>query len=225
MAKTTLVIVDDEKDILESYSEIFEDQYSVKTFLNVTDFLTYLGQHKPEDVPVDILITDYQIEKNRSGLDMVEAAYKMQFEIPFILMSGYLDKDTSIRANNLGAHRILEKPFEPHVLVTEVESLLLENQIQQIHKYSQNMSSKLKSLLRMFDTVVADLNGQNRANEIFKTLIAPDLPATMNYAEKGLSVYLQDLDRELHRSIKLEESLTKQLNAKLQQTGRGRKAA
>jgi len=212
--KPTLAIVDDEKDILDSYIEIFEDQYVVKPFSNVTEFLTFLGQHKPNEVPIDILVTDYKLEKNRTGLDMIEAAYKMQFEIPFILMSGYLDKDSTIRANNLGAHRILEKPFEPDLLVKEVESLLLENQLDEIQNHAKNISMKLKNLLRMFDTLVSDSTVQPKANEIFKALIVQDQEDAAPYAEKGLSSYLQDVDRELYRYIKLEEILRKQIKAK-----------
>lgn len=212
--KPTLAIVDDEKDILDSYVEIFEDQYLIKPFSNVTDFIVYLGQYKPNDVPIDILVTDYKLEKNRTGLDMIETAYKMQFEIPFILMSGYLDKDSTIRANNLGAHRILEKPFEPDLLIKEVESLLLENQLVEIQNHAKNISFKLKNLLRMFDTLITDSVVQPKANEIFKALIVHDQVEAAPYAEKGLSAYLQDVDRELYRYIKLEEILRKQIKAK-----------
>src|SRR5690606_3232935 len=76
----------------------------------------------------DLLITDLQLPDD-SGLDLLEFSQKTSPNTKVILMTGYAEVDTAVKAIKKGALDYISKPFRP-------EELLMINQAD-----SQNMES------------------------------------------------------------------------------------
>ena len=61
--------------------------------------------------PFDVVISDLMMPK-MSGMMLLHSMLEQGFNMPFILMTGYSDKDSAIQALRLGAFEYLEKPLE-----------------------------------------------------------------------------------------------------------------
>lgn len=71
----------------------------------------------------DLVITDIRMPLS-DGLSAVEALRRHDWALPVIVMSAYLDLDSTAEALRLGAVSVLSKPFELSRLQREVSRLL-----------------------------------------------------------------------------------------------------
>jgi DNA-binding NtrC family response regulator len=107
MQSGLLVLVDDDKSILEVGSSVLQDAgYRVKTFLAADQALSFLRQNRE----VDALISDFYMPR-MDGLRFLTEVRAHDPSLPFIFLTGFADKSLALRALNLGCSCILEKPF------------------------------------------------------------------------------------------------------------------
>jgi len=59
----------------------------------------------------DLIVTDYQLRSDRTGLSLLEYSRENGFKPPAILMSGYRSGNIKQVAEGLGAFAFFEKPF------------------------------------------------------------------------------------------------------------------
>ena len=120
--KPNIAMIDDEYDLIDTYKELLGAKYNVTEFYDAESYLKYL--EKFETNPFEVVISDYSLGAGANGLDMLEKANSLNKHAAFILMSGYLDKESTLRAHNMGAHRILPKPIRIETLETEIQNLM-----------------------------------------------------------------------------------------------------
>jgi YesN/AraC family two-component response regulator len=65
---------------------------------------------------------------------------------PFILLSGFLDKDVVIQAVDVGVFRLLEKPTEYTLLLHTIDQLMIEHDVYKVRKEIRSLSSQLREL-------------------------------------------------------------------------------
>ena len=114
MVKKKILVVDDESSILQSVTDILEDEgFDVRTSL---DGETALGTME-EDLP-DIVLLDIWMP----GMDGLEVLKRIKNDWPFIpavIMSGHGTIETAVKATKLGAYDFIEKPLSyEHLLLT-----------------------------------------------------------------------------------------------------------
>ena len=73
--------------------------------------------------PADLLITDLQMPK-MDGLELLEAALKLDDQLPVIVMTAYGSVETAVSAMRHGAFDYVTKPFSGDELVVAVERAL-----------------------------------------------------------------------------------------------------
>lgn len=105
--KDLIYFVDDEKEILLSFAEILSHTYRVRIFDTPKEVLEAIDMG---EVPT-VIVSDLNMP-DMTGLELSQRLVELGYELPVILMSGYMDKDHSIKAVNNGVFGILEKPFE-----------------------------------------------------------------------------------------------------------------
>jgi DNA-binding NtrC family response regulator len=105
--KDLIYFVDDEKEILLSFAEILNHTYRVRIFDTPKEVLAAIDMG---EVPT-VIVSDLNMP-DMTGLELSQRLMELGYELPVILMSGYMDKDHSIKAVNNGVFGILEKPFE-----------------------------------------------------------------------------------------------------------------
>ena len=106
MKKPTLLIVDDEKNILTSLSRSLSGNYHVKTALTGEESLTILKENE-----IDLVLLDVKLP-GMDGLEVLQKAMEMDRDLVVIVMSAHATTiDDAVKAIKLGAIDYLEKPF------------------------------------------------------------------------------------------------------------------
>ncbi|GAB4534592.1 MAG: sigma-54 dependent transcriptional regulator [Thermodesulfovibrionia bacterium] len=104
--RATVLVVDDEEDILNTLSEILEDEgYEVITAPSGEEAITRFKEFSPDVVLLDVWLPGID------GIEVLKRIKEGNHSTPVIMISGHGNIDTAIKAVNLGAYNFLEKPL------------------------------------------------------------------------------------------------------------------
>ncbi len=206
--KPNIAMIDDEYDLIDTYKDLLSAKYNVTEFYDADSYLGYIQKY--EQNPFEVVITDYSLGSGSNGLDMIEKANNLNKNAAFILMSGYLDKETTLRAHNMGAHRILPKPIRIEELEHQIQNLIYEYQIEKIRKETKELTLKLKELCSIFDVFLEQHFSKTQIDEFFMRVISPD------EQNKNISFreYVVNIEEKLYRNMKMDEILMRQVKPK-----------
>jgi response regulator RpfG family c-di-GMP phosphodiesterase len=133
---TTLLILDDEPNVLSALRRMFMNQTAIPaipephitTFTSPHDAIDYVRQH-----PVDVVISDYRMPE-MDGATFLTMVKKLNSDTARIMLSAYTDLDGIVRAiNDAGIFRFVAKPWTDTELrasivqVLEHRNLMIEN--------------------------------------------------------------------------------------------------
>jgi DNA-binding response OmpR family regulator len=122
--KKRLLILDDDKDILDVMYEIFKDEgYEVKIIENADNILNDIANYRP-----DIILLDYIL----NGINGGEICHQIKTNeatcnIPVIIVTAYSKVINSL--GDYGCDSSVSKPFEITELVQQVNELLTYSKI------------------------------------------------------------------------------------------------
>ncbi|MGK5086877.1 response regulator [Bdellovibrionota bacterium FG-2] len=103
--KYTIMIVDDEADIIEGLTDALSDDYNVISALSGEEALQKMEEH------FDLIICDMRMP-GIQGYDVLKAVVKKDERIPKILLTGYADLEAAKAAVNAGKiQRYESKPL------------------------------------------------------------------------------------------------------------------
>jgi len=120
----TILIVEDNKDMLRFIADSLSDDYIIKKAINGIE-----AQKVIDSVNVDIIISDVMMPE-MDGFELCDyikssAEYN---HIIFILLTARNDLDSKIKGLKLGSDAYIEKPFSPNYLKTVIASLINNRQ-------------------------------------------------------------------------------------------------
>jgi FixJ family two-component response regulator len=117
-AESTVFVVDDNPGLRRSLQSLLEAaRLPVETFASAREFLArYRGG--PGCLVLDVRLRD------ESGLDLQEELRRRGMTLPIIVMTGYGDVPTSVRAFKGGAIDFLQKPVPPKKLLERIREAL-----------------------------------------------------------------------------------------------------
>ncbi|MFC2097019.1 response regulator transcription factor [Bacteroidota bacterium] len=128
MANAKILLVDDDRDLIESTKVILESQdYSVETAFNGAE-----GIEKFKSCNPDLIILDVMMESDLSGYNALHKFKKENNSIPIIMMTGIsetmgVNLRSGVEDDDLFSNvSYLDKPVDPEVLFDEVKRLLKE---------------------------------------------------------------------------------------------------
>jgi len=118
--KETLLIIDDQEDILHFLNEILGDRYQVLTALNAEEALQVLQNHV-----VHLIISDVMMP-GMDGFTLCDLLKKNidYCHIPVILLTAKNSFRSKIEGLQIGADAYIGKPFSPELLLVQVSNLL-----------------------------------------------------------------------------------------------------
>ena len=158
----TILVVDDEKSILESLEGILTDEgFEVITTESGVEAL-----EKIQEVIPDLILLDIWMP----GMDGIEALQKIKEGYPHlqvVMMSGHGNIETAVKATKIGAYDFIEKPLSLEKLLLSVNNALdyyrLEEEIslfkeKEKDKYNLTGHSKAMNQLKEQIRVVAPTN-------------------------------------------------------------------
>jgi two-component system, LuxR family, response regulator FixJ len=118
-AEPTVFVVDDNPGLRRSLQALLEAAaLPVETYASAEEFLERHDARRPGCLLLDVRL------RGRSGLDLQEELRRRQVRIPIIVMTGYGDVPTSVRAFKGGATDFLQKPVPPKKLLGRVREAL-----------------------------------------------------------------------------------------------------
>lgn len=203
MDKKIVAIVDDESLILDTYEQLLRDEYQIIKFNSPHNFLNYLSDKK--DTPFDGLIADYKMPQ-MNGIEMITTAQSKGFYFPFLLFSGFLDKDVMKNAINLGAFRLLDKPCTRTELFQSLNDVIYENEFQKIHREIRSTISRLREF---YSTMAVLLNQYLPPKELNKLIIEYNSDANSDIKTMDSERLVANLEKHLEELLVQDENLEK----------------
>ncbi|MCJ7595218.1 MAG: sigma-54 dependent transcriptional regulator [Desulfobacterales bacterium] len=155
--QATILVVDDEHGIRQSFNMVLKDQYSVllaETGKQAVDILT--------KTPVDVILLDILLP-DTNGVDLLERLKAIDPNPEIVMVTAVKEVATAVRAMKLGAYEYIVKPFlvddvikiidralEKRSLVKEV--VYLRNELQRFHPFEEIIGEDAK-MKKIFDLI------------------------------------------------------------------------
>jgi len=117
MAK--ILVIDDEKSIRDTLKEILEyEDHKVDLAADGDEGLTLFNENKYEIVLLDIKMPQ------KDGIEVLEEIFKINYEIPVIMISGHGNIDTAVESIKKGAYDFIEKPLDLNRLLVTIRNAM-----------------------------------------------------------------------------------------------------
>lgn len=146
-----------------------------------------------------------------NGLQMIQEAQRNGHYFPFILLSGFLDKDVVIQAVDVGVFRLLEKPTEYTLLLHTIDQLMIEHDVYKVRKEIRSLSSQLRELYTAIRLALLQHIPAETLNRIIRpTSInanSSNLKVSGNSKDESFEELLERLETRLEKLIASEKIL------------------
>lgn len=202
-------IVDDEKDLADSYAEFLSDEYTPTVFSSPKEALTAWDK---ESKKPDLVISDLKMPEI-DGLSFIEKARDKGLNDPVLMISGFAEKDDVLKAQNLHVDGFLEKPFEPEKLRKAIQQAITTESAkkidQQLLTLFQQERTQYEDLIstclhryahaeNLADEAGVLLSDMNRRSAFLKTL----------YGENKMHRNLDEIQKEIDTLLKIRKELS-----------------
>ena len=117
----TILLIDDEVLITQYLTVVLNNNgYKVTTYNNPVEGLDYFRKNSDE---IDIIISD-QTMPELTGIELAKNILQSEYDVPFILCSGYSDFTIETSDTDTGVDVLLNKPFDEKILLQHISQLL-----------------------------------------------------------------------------------------------------
>ena len=142
MKKRRILVIDDEKAIRETLSQILGDEgYLVTSAATGEEGLRRIIEENYDSVFLDVWL------KDRDGLSILEAAGIRPREVPIVMISGHANVETAVKAVRLGAYDFLEKPLSlERVILTAQKAIEKRDLLAEIASFRGKAASEAQLL-------------------------------------------------------------------------------
>jgi two-component system nitrogen regulation response regulator NtrX len=140
--KRRVLVIDDEKAIRETLSEILSDEgYAVTAVESGVEGLRRFLDERFDLVFLDVWLRD------GDGLSVLEAADGRLSEVPVVMISGHANVETAVRAVRLGAYDFLEKPLSlERVVLTAQKAIERRDLLAEVASFRGRRESEIAML-------------------------------------------------------------------------------
>lgn len=191
--QSTLLLIDDNPDMLDYLSLILQDDYQIICANNGPYALEAAYQEIPDLIISDVMMPDMD------GYELVSALREnvMTDHIPIILLTAKSDSESKLKGFNKQADEYLTKPFDENELKIRIKNLLDIREI---------LKKRFSALPSGHNGFQATKNHNNGANEN-KFLLSLDMAIESMYMDMELRIsqiadHLKISERQLFRKLK-----------------------
>jgi GAF domain-containing protein/DNA-binding NarL/FixJ family response regulator len=150
MAMEKILIIDDSTKIRSFLSEMLRPLgYVVSTASDGKRGLDKALAERP-----DLILLDFNLPR-LSGIEVLEALQKENYEVPVILMTAHGSESVAVQAFRLGVRDYLVKPFETEQILEVIEKALIESRL---HRERDQLMRRLEQINQQLERRVKELN-------------------------------------------------------------------
>ena len=114
---SSILIVDDEKDIRELIGDILKDEgYAIRLAANSDTCMAEINAELPSLMILDIWLKDSRMD----GIDILKTVKRDNPDVPVVIISGHGNIEIAVAAIKQGAYDFIEKPFNIDQLMVVV---------------------------------------------------------------------------------------------------------
>ena len=149
-----ILIVDDENGPRQSLRMLLKEDYDVSLATGVDDALAQLAE-----ASVDIIITDIRMP-HKTGMDLLREVREDNSDIEFIILTGYGELDTAMKAIEYGACAYLEKPFDHRIMLEKIRACVEKRRREEDRKALECLTmeaNRFETLGRLVSGTMHDL--------------------------------------------------------------------
>ena len=176
---SSLLIVDDNEDMVTFLAKNFADRYQVLTATNGIEALEKLQHHD-----VSIIVSDWMMPQ-MDGAELCRRvrANAATSHIAFIMLTAKTDNDSKVQGMDVGADVYIEKPFSVQYLEGSIKNLL-----DMRHRLQQRFSSQPFQPLDQIASNPTDNEFLKKMNQIIEDNFSnPDLSVNFLAAQLAIS--------------------------------------
>jgi two-component system, NtrC family, nitrogen regulation response regulator NtrX len=152
---SSILIVDDEKDIRELIADILKDEgFSVRMAGNSDDCMAEINSEPPALMILDIWLKDSRMD----GIDILKTVRRDNPDVPVVIISGHGNIEIAVAAIKQGAYDFIEKPFNIDQLMVVVSRAMETSRLR-----------RENSELRRKDVTSAEMLGASPAFKALKS--------------------------------------------------------
>jgi GAF domain-containing protein/FixJ family two-component response regulator len=150
MAMEKILIIDDSTQIRSFLSEmLFPLGYAVSTASDGKRGLDKALTERP-----DLILLDFNLPR-LSGIEILEALQKDNYEVPVILMTAHGSESVAVQAFRLGVRDYIPKPFETEQILEVIERALTESRLR---RERDQLMRRLEQTNRQLERRLMDLS-------------------------------------------------------------------
>jgi len=142
LPEPTVFIVDDDKAMRDALEWLIQSvQRTVRSFESAEEFLAHYDPNAPGCLLLDIRMP------GMSGLRLQEELALRGSSLPIIMLTGYAEVQTAVRALKRGAIDFLNKPFSDALLLDRVtEAIEIDRQRREADRHRAEIAARFDSL-------------------------------------------------------------------------------
>lgn len=173
---TTIYVVDDDDAVRRSLRMLISSVgLNCEAFASGDTFLSSFDREAPGCLVLDIRMPEI------NGLQVQERLADEGVDLPIILLSGYADVPSTVRAMKFGAVDVLEKPFNGHKLLERIQEAV------KLGVERRSIRTQRAAMMRRSETLtprerqVFDLIADGKINKEIANLLGVGLKAIEKY--------------------------------------------
>ena len=163
--RATILVVDDERGVRQSFNMVLKDDYNVLLAENGEQAFDIFGKNTIDVVLLDILLPD------ANGIELLERLKEIDPAVEIIMVTAVKEIQTAVTAIKLGAYEYVIKPFSVDDVLTIIERALekrsmvreltyLRSELKRYHPFEEmvGQDEKMGAVFELISTI-ADSDG------------------------------------------------------------------
>jgi two-component system, LuxR family, response regulator FixJ len=128
----TVFVVDDDPAMRQSLRWLIESvNVGVETYATAQDFLAAYDPDRPGCLVLDVRMP------GMGGLDLQAELARREIEVPVIIITGYAEVPTAVRALKSGALDFIEKPFSDQLLLDRIQQAIASDRQARVRRHER----------------------------------------------------------------------------------------